>query len=309
VVSSFAPIWVLIGLGYLVGRAGVLGAAATDVLGRFVLLVAMPAALFGTLSRAPLAGFGLVGLLAFAASTFLVGSAGFALARWGLRRTLGEQTIAGMAAGYVNAGNLGIPVAVQILGDASFVAVVLLFQVLVLAPVVLCALDAGTGSRPGFRRVLTLPVRNPILLACVCGVAVHSAGWKLPDLVYHPVDLLGAAAVPLALVALGLSLHRRRGDHPDPPAGERRRLELIVVVGLKIVVQPAVAYLVGHVALGLDGAPLLAVVVCAALPTAQNTFVFARVYGLQSRLPRDSVVWTTAFSMITLTAVATLLSG
>ena len=334
-VSAFLPIWVLTAIGYVVGRTGVLGAAATDVLGRFVFLVAMPAALFSTLSRAPLSRFGGVGLLAFATSTFLVGGVAFAIARWRLRRTLGEQAIAGMASGYINAANLGIPVAVRILGDASFLAVVLLFQVLILAPLVLSALDldararariaaeptdsgldhdradAGAGTTRRARhlaRLVTLPLRNPILLACAGGVFVHSAGWHLPVLMRGVVDLLGGAAVPTALVALGLSLSRPPvlSDEPEMPG---RRSELLLIVVLKIVVQPLVAYGIAHLVLGLTGPQLLAVVICAALPAAQNTFLFARAYGVDSRLARDSVVASTGLSMITLTLAAALLTG
>lgn len=314
-VSAFLPIWILTAIGYAVGRTGVLGVAATDVLGRFVFLVAMPAALFATLSRAPLAQFGGVGLIAFAASAFVVGGVAFAIARWRLRRTLGEQAIAGMASGYINAANLGIPVAVQILGDTSFLAVVLLFQVLVLAPLVLSALDLDARGRADradplrrFGRLLSLPLRNPILLACVAGVGVHSAGCQVPELLRGPLDLLGGAAVPTALVALGLSLYRppSAADEPDLPG---RRSELLLIVALKIVVQPLVAYGIAHIVLGLDGRQLLAVVICAALPAAQNTFLFARAYGVDSRLARDSVVASTALSMITLTVAAALLTS
>jgi predicted permease len=347
VVSAFLPIWILTAIGYVVGRTGVLGAAATDVLGRFVFLVAMPAALFGTLSRAPLAQFGGVGLLAFATSTFVVGGVAFAIARWRLRRTLGEQAIAGMASGYINAANLGIPVAVRILGDASFLAVVLLFQVLILAPLVLSALDldarvragsaarqavaggpAEAGGRPAaagptvaggteaaaamgrarrWGRLISLPMRNPILLACAAGVLVHSAGWTVPGLLRGAIELLGAAAVPTALIALGLSLYRppALADEPDLPG---RGAELLLIVVLKIVAQPLLAYGIAHFVLGLNGPQLLAVVICAALPTAQNTFLFARAYGVDSRLARDSVVASTALSMITLTVAAALLT-
>lgn len=307
VLAAFAPIWALTAVGYLVGRSHVLGGAAVDVLGRFVFYVAMPAALLSLLTREPLTGFAGKGLAAFVISTFVVGGLGFALARHAFRRPLGDQAITGMAAGYVNAANLGIPVAVQVIGNASFLAVVLLFQVLVAAPIILALLDASTRESPArrWRRVLTLPLRNPILVACVVGVVVGSADLPVPDLLGEIVALLGAAAVPTALIALGLSLAPR----PEADGRPRRPVELTAVVGLKILVQPLLAYLLGRLVFDLDGPVLLAVVICAGLPNAQNTFIFARAYGADGRFARDTVVASTALSMITLTIAAALLSS
>ncbi|GAB3872404.1 hypothetical protein GCM10027610_137780 [Dactylosporangium cerinum] len=117
------------------------------------------------------------------------------------------------------------------------------------------------------------------------------------------VTLLGDAAVPSALVALGLSLVRT--DVADPvPA---RPVEVALSVLLKSCVQPAVCFLLARFVLDLHGAALFAAVLCSALPTAQNTFVFARAYGVDGRFPRDAVVASTAVSMVTLTVVAALL--
>jgi len=71
---------------------------------------------------------------------------------------------------------------------------------------------------------------------------------------------------------------------------------------LKLVAQPLVAWLVG-LALGLSRVELLALVVCAALPTAQNTYIFAREYGQGAPVARRTVVVTTAASMVTLALV------
>jgi len=307
VLAAFAPIWVLTLVGYLVGRTGVLGPAAVDVLGRFVFYVAMPAALVVTLTREPLTGLAGKGLAAFAVSTVLIGGLGFWLTRRVFRRPLGDQAIAGMLSGYINAANLGIPVAVQVLGNTAFIAVVLLFQLLVVAPAILGLLDAGTREAPRgrWRDILTLPIRNPVLVGCLVGVTIGASGWDPPELALDIVGLLGAAAVPTALIALGLSLT------PAPSTGEpaepARRVELGIIVALKTLAQPAVAYLAGRFIFGLGGAELLAVVICAGLPAAQNTFVFARAYGVDARFARNGVVLSTALSMATLTLTAVLL--
>ncbi|WP_371629009.1 AEC family transporter [Streptomyces sp. NBC_00341] len=328
--SAFAPIWLLTAAGYAVARSGLLGVHAEEVLGRFVFHVAMPAALFGMVSGSRPADFAHLSLVAFATATALVSAAGYGVARRFFGRGRAGAAVSGMASGYVNSANLGIPVAVRVLGDASFVAQVILFQVLLVSPVILTLLDSGTraGGGPdgrrtggGLRRMLTMPVRNPVIMASLLGVAVSAAGLRLPDALTRSCDLLGAAAVPTALITLGLSLHggpageavRAAGD--GSPAGGTGRAagdggrgagpaEVGASVALKTLAQPLTAFLVAGPLLGLPDHQVLAVVVCSALPTAQNAFIYAREYGQDTTLARNAVVASTVVSMFTLSFAA-----
>lgn len=326
--SAFAPIWMLTAIGYAVGRSGLLGAQAEAVLGRFVFHVAMPAALFTMVSGARLNTFANSSMVAFAAGTALVCGLGFLASGRLFGRGTADRAIGSMASGYVNSANLGIPVAVQVLGDASFVAQIILFQVLLVSPVILALLDSGTGTgtamgtgagakpRSGravvFRRMLTMPVRNPIIMASLLGVAVSALGLRLPQALTHSCDLLGAAAVPTALITLGLSLNARPAadDSPELPQQTARtvRAEVAVAVALKTLVQPLIALAVGGPLLHLPEHQLLAVVLCSALPTAQNAFIYAQQYGLDTRVARNAVVASTVVSMATL-SVATWALG
>src|SRR5690625_6597111 len=94
-------------------------------------------------------------------------------------------------------------------------------------------------------------------------------------------------AVPAMLLAYGVSL--RLG--PEPGAGSPARA-LTLVVGLQLLVQPALAYLIGF-ALGLQDTALFAVAVLAALPTAQNVFVVASRYDRGVVLARDAIFLST----------------
>ena len=303
--SAFVPIWLLTAVGYLAGRTGLLGDRAEDVLGRFVLQLAMPAALFGLTARTPLSAFANVSLLAFAAGTLLASLLGVAVGRWVFGRRPADQAIGAMAAGYVNAANLGIPVAVQVLGDATFIAPVLLFQVLLVTPVILAILEAGTagdgragraaGTRTG--RLLLLPLRNPVILGAGLGSLVSATGLPLPQAVRHSCDLLGGAGVPTALLVLGMSLHGR-----PVAGGTGRPAEIGASVVIKTLVQPLAAFAAGSLLLHLPDRQLLAVVVCSALPTAQNVFIYARRYELSTVLARKSVLYSTLLSMATLSA-------
>ncbi|WP_280721251.1 AEC family transporter [Kitasatospora sp. MAA4] len=291
--AAFVPIWILTAAGYLTARSGLLGEQAEAVLGRFVFHVAMPATLFTMLARTPLSSFASTAMIAFAAGTALVCALGLLAGRFLFHRPLADQAISGMTAGYVNSANLGIPVALQVLGDASFVAQVVLFQVLFVTPVILTLLDSGTT---GLRRMLTMPIRNPIIIASALGALFSATHLHLPAALTHSCDLLGAAAVPTALVTLGISLHGRG-------TGQRLTPEVGVAVLLKTLAQPLIALAAATLLLHLPPHQLLAVVLCSALPTAQNAFIYARQYNLSTTLARDSVMFSTLASMGTLSLI------
>lgn len=294
ILAAFAALWVIAAIGWLIGRFRLLGAGAETVLARLVFFVAAPALLFATLATTPVAGVFTAAFVPFVASTVIVALAAAAAARWRWRMARGEGTVATLSASYVNGGYLGIPIAAFVLGDVSYAVPVLLFQVLVFSPVALTLLDA----RPGLRGLLALPLRNPVIPACVLGFAVTVAGWSLPAEVLRPFELTGAAAIPLALLALGLSLGGARPLANGPDAEVR-----YVTVGAKVLLQPAIAYGIG-VLLGLEGVLLLAAVVMSGLPTAQNVFVFAARFARAPALARDTVVLSTLLAAASLVLIA-----
>lgn len=305
VLSGFAVIFVVIAIGYGLGRSRVLGEQGEFVLSRLVFYVATPALLFDSLAHADLSVIFSPTLAVAAATAFAVGIVHFVLARTTLRRAIPEATIGALAASYVNSANLGIPIAVFVLGDASFVAPLLLFQIVVYSPIALTMLDLTTGVRSSsWLETVTTPFKNPIVLAGVAGLAISITGWTPPAALTEPFRIVGGASVPGALLAFGISLYGvrvlQRGVAP------RREIALASV--LKIVVQPILAYLMGRFALGLDGHELFAVVVVAALPTAQNVFVYASRYQRGIVLARDTALVTTLASIPAIGLVAALLA-
>ncbi|MCB5169825.1 AEC family transporter [Streptomyces bambusae] len=302
---AFLPIWAITGLGWAAGRYDVLGPQAQSVLGRFAFSFAMPALLFLTLSRSRPADLVRPGVLVFALSLVAVFAVAQVIGLRVFRRGQGDRAIASMAAAHVNSANLGIPVAIHVLKDTSFVVTVALFQTLLVTPLILVLidLDVRRGARDRVRRLLSLPLRNPIVAASAAGLAVAALGRPLPAAVTDPLTMLSGAAVPAALFALGMSLHTR--TRPDAGGRAERR----VLVALKLAAQPAFAYAVGRWLFGLDGHALLSVVLVAGLPTAQNAFLFASEYRLDADLARDTVLMSTIGSMVSLSVITWLLAA
>jgi hypothetical protein len=304
-ITAFEPIWILTAVGYLAHRRGLLGENATAVLSRFVFHLAMPAALFLTLARTPLSRFDGKSLGAFAVRTAVAtGLTWYGASRFFGRKD-GERVIATMAGGYVNSANLGIPIALQLLGGVSFLVEVVLLQNMIVTPAILIALDrlADPAGRVRLRRIVTLPIRNPVLLGSGLGFVASAVHLQLPQVALTSLTPLSDAAVATALIALGASLYV-----PERQEAQRvNRPEVAFVTAVKLVVQPLVACLVGGLLLGLPRMQLLAVVVCAGLPTAQNTFIFAQEYRAGEMLASRVVLLSTLFSLGTLAAIAALI--
>ncbi|AOD22074.1 MULTISPECIES: AEC family transporter [Rhodococcus] len=305
VIAGFSVIFVIIAIGFTLGRLGTLGHEAQTVLSRLVFFVATPALLFDVLATSDLSVIFSPNLYIAAATAFAVAIVHFVVAKLWLRRAVPEATIGALCAGYVNSANLGIPIAVFVLGDASFVAPLLLFQIVVLSPIALTMLDLST-MRAGVSLLDTLlaPFKNPIVLAAAAGLAIAISEWTPPEALLQPFHLLGGASVPGALLAFGLSLQGVRVLEK----GTSPRRDIALASVLKILAQPVLAYLMGRFVFGLDGHALFAVVVVAALPTAQNVFVYASAYGRGTVLARDAALVTTIASIPAIGVTAALLA-
>jgi malonate transporter and related proteins len=300
---GFGIVAVVIAAGYLVGRLGILGEGALDVLSRAAFFVFSPALLFIVLGQADITQLfsDLLPVSALAAVVAL-GTYVF-LARAVLSRDLGSLTVGGLGASYVNSNNIGLPVAAYVLGDPALAAPVLLFQFIVLAPIALTVLDIAKTKTVSVVRILSQPVRNPLIIASALGVVVSATDATLPVLVTEPIELIGQAAIPTLLFALGLSL-----------AGQKlwqvrsERCESALATTIKLVWMPFVAWLAGRFLFELDAQALFTVVILASLPSAQNVFNYAQRYQVAVGLGRDTVVITTVLSLPVMLLVAYLLA-
>ena len=304
VVEGFATIGVVIGLGVLLAQLGVLDLAAQRMLSRLSFFVASPALMVTVLGRADVTSV-LSRSLVATASAVLVCTVLYLLAARAVWRKPAADTVIGtLSAVYVNAGNLGLPIAAYVLGDAALVAPTLLMQLLVLQPLALAVLDHAVSGR-GFSlaRALTRPLTNPLTVGSLVGLLLALTGVELPRAVEDPLVLVGGMAVPSMLLAYGISL--RLGPRPGHGTSA---VEIGYITVLKLVVQPLTAYVVGRFVLDLDAKALFAVTVLAALPTAQNIFVHATRYRRAEVLARDSIFVTTLLSVPAIATVAALLT-
>ena len=324
VLSGFAVIAVVVAVGWVCARTNVLGDGGQLVLNRMVFFVATPALLLDSLAQRDI-GDVLSEIFIVSAVTAVIVALIYVVVARGLLGRRGSTLVMGaMAASYVNSANLGIPIALYVLGDLAFVAPLMLFQVCLLQPVIIAIMDrlmtaeeaSPTGAtspggsstdgdtRSGALAALAQSARNPLIISGLLGLVLAALPWKLPERALEPIHLIGQASVPGALLVFGMSLYGvrvlERGVSP--------RTDVALVTVLKMIVQPVLAWGLG-LALGMEGHELFTVVVAACLPTAQNVLVVANRYGRGVLLARDSAVTTTVLAIPVLIGVAAFLAG
>lgn len=305
VLAGFFVVWCIILVGMFVGRRGVLGENARSVLSALTFFVASPALLFDTLSKASVHDIFAAPLLVAAVGAVATAALFFVIVRLLLKRSLAESLTSSMSASLANSANLGIPIAVYVLGNASYVAPLLIFQLAFFTPLFLMALDATTSThRTTPLSFVLMILRNPMIVGSGLGLAVAATGWQVPPLVMEPIHLIGGAAIPAMLLAFGMSLN---GSRPLQ-ASAGRRIDTLLACGFKLVVHPLLAYFFARFALQLEGQALFAVVVTSALPTAQNVFVIASRYRTGLAVAKDTVLITTVVAVPALIVVALLLT-
>lgn len=299
VLIGFAVIAFVIGVGWLLARLGVVTQDGRLVLNSTAFYAASPALLFTVLAEADVSVLFSSVLLVAVLAVVAVGLLSVVIVRLLGTKDPARLLLGANLAGYSNVNNIGLPVAVYVIGDAQFVGPMLMLQLLVLAPVLLGALDVLTAGSASIGRVLTQPLRNPMLIASALGALVAAFGIELPAPVLAPLEILGGAAVPLMLLAFGISLG---GERPLRPGTGRK--EVAVAVALKSLVMPAVAFVLARFAFGLSDDLVYACTIMAALPTAQNMVQYALRYRTAEVVARDTVLITTIASLPVMRVIA-----
>jgi malonate transporter len=306
VLNAALPLFALILIGFLCGWGGLFSTSATDNLNRFAVYLALPALMFLAMSKITPEQARQVGFaIAFAGGIAITFALGFALSRWRGHRLAGAS-IEGLVAGYSNVGFMGIPLCLLVFGPSSLPAAVIatLFTacVLFLIAIVIIEVDLHGGSSRWrtVRRVSVALFRNPLLLAPVTGMAVGLLGLPLPDPVERFASLLGAAASPTALVCIGLFLAQERGISNDT-------LSIGVLVGLKLLFQPAVTALLAFYVLQVPPLWSRSAVLLSALPIGSGPFTIAKLYGINPGVTSGAILVSHVVSVATVSILVAYL--
>ena len=299
------PFFAVIGLGFVAGRTRFFSVEATAYLTRFVFYFALSAMLFGfaanlDLSRVFSWAFVMAYLLASTFVWLLV--AGVAL----LRGTKPVEALIEAHCGVIgNVGFLGIPMLTLLLGPGAVgpVLLVLAVDLIVFSSVLTLGITGLRTGRmsPGILGLLAMGLlRNPMIVSVVLGLGWGAAGWALPGPVNEFLTLLGAAATPCALFAIGASLAGRNAE----------RLEIAAWLSFaKLVLHPAAVAVAAFVLFRVEPQAAAVMVAAAALPVAGNVFILAQHYGVAPQRVSTSILVSTAVSVLSVSAVIAWVTG
>jgi len=308
VVASLTPVFVLIGLGYLAGRMRWIRDEAVRDLSNLVFLLLIPALLFRTMSSVhfeeldwrPVGAYFLAALTLLAVSIvwrgFNRGSVVLALAG-----TFSNMVMLGITLVELAYGKPGLVTLLTVVSVHALIMLTLGSIVLELA----VAREARLGGErtphvletawSAFKGALIHPIPLPI----ISGLLFAQTGLALPAVIDKPLQLLGSAFGPIALVLVGVTLAL------TPMRGYLR--QALWVSASKNVFLPVMVGLSAW-ALGITGLPLTVLVVAAALPVGANVFLFAQRYEVAEQVTTAAMGLSTALALITLSLTMTLVS-
>jgi predicted permease len=309
VFQSLAPVFLLIGAGYIAGRRGWVGQGAVKDLSNLVFLLLIPALLFRTMSTVHIEQLDLrpIGAYFTAAGLLLAVS----IAGRGFNR---RSVVLALAGTFSNLVMIGITLVGLAYGQAGLVTLLTLVSVhallLLTAGAVVLELAAARelaqqgGAAPRLAATAWSAVKgsviHPIPLPIACGLLFAQTGWTLPAVVDKPLQLLGNAFGPLSLVLVGISLVH------SPLAGQGG-LALRVALSKNLVL-PALVGLSAWL-WGIDGLAFTVMVVAAGLPTGANVFLFAQRYRVVQELTTAITGVSPLLALFTLTLVMSFLSS
>jgi malonate transporter len=302
------PVFGVMVIGYGAAWLGFFGEQSHRVLTRFVFNFAIPALLFRSLATTdlpPVLPWG--HLLSYYLSVLVCMALGMAAGRLIRGRKLDGQTIVGLNAGFGNAVLVGVPLVLTAFGDKATLPLFLIiaFHSVLLTSAGTLLIEISHGSRAGLKglplSVAKAMATNPIVVSLILGLAMAASGLPFPKAANDIARLLGSAAAPCALFAMGATLPQYR------IAGNL--LESIVVTTIKLVVHPAIVWALATYVFAVEPLYCQVAVILAATPVGVNAYILATRYNVGIATSTTAIFLTTAGSMVTLSAVLYLLLG
>lgn len=310
-INILAPIFGLIALAYASRKVNVLGPSAYVELNRYVASLALPALIFDNVAHVTPSSLDRPGFVAsFIVGALLVFAVPLFFARDG--RAFGDRALDGLSGCYPNTGYIGFPLAFLAYGPASApgatIAAVLTSCVLFGLAIALLEWDLHRGHAFGaaVMKVGKSLLTNPIVVAPILASTVTTGWLELPAAADRVIKLLAASAGPCALVAHGLFLARDDPSNARPWVAATRPRPLLLV-SLKLLVQPLITALLAVYAFGLTGLDAQLVVILSALPTGTGAFMLADVYKRDLAVTSTTIMASTILSALTLSLCLTLL--
>ena len=279
--SPVVPVFFLIALGFAFARWKKISLSSVT---EIIVYLGTPSLVFTSLARKPIYAGDLAvllsGILGIYAGVGLLIRIYFQVFRF---RSRGFA----LPALFMNAGNMGIPLALFAFGEAGMQRATLIF-------VIATCLQYSLGLYVLIGRShWTETFRLPLIYAAIAGLAANLCAVPVPDLLFQPLSMLGQATIPLMLVSLGYRLH----DVASLRWGHALGGALVRIVGGFAAASLAVTLI------GAEGVNRQVLLLYGCLPAAVVNFVLTEKYRQDPELAASIVVLSTLISVITIPIV------
>lgn len=302
IINVALPVFAIMLAGYLAGRFRLLGEEGSSTLNTFVYWFAMPPVLFLSMAQVPLDEiFNWPFIWTFAlgmAATALVAAV---IARFAFPNSFAGLTLHALTGTFANTGYIGIPLFLAAYGPQGVLPAVITtaFNSAIIIGLAILLVEYGAGGASGPMKALRDAViavfKGPLFLAPLAGILWQWFGLPLPVPLVNFGELMGAAAGPCALFAMGLFLVGK------PVSSGVTEVGWLVV--LKLVVHPAVTWLLAVYVFALDAELTRGAVLMAALPTGALSFIVAQRYGIFVQRSSAAILVTTLVSVVTVSGL------
>ena len=302
--DTILPLFGIMVAGYAAGRFGLLPQGASAALSRFTFMAALPALVFVSLSRVPVAEFfdwPFLGALGGGMAITYAFSA--AVARFAFPGSLTALGLHGLTAMFSSTAYIGLPLLLIVYGEAATVPGIIgaVITGVVFYPVAIVLAEIDTGGGNAVRAPLIGVLKNPVLLATAAGLAASAAGIPIPAPVTTFCELLGGAFIPCALFSAGLFIVGATVE------GDAKEIGWLVFV--KLALHPLITWWLAYHVFELEGILPAIAVIQAALPSGVPVFVLAQQYGTYVARSNAVIVISTALSVLTLSGLLIFLGG
>jgi malonate transporter and related proteins len=298
------PFFALIGLGYWAGRTRFFTADATAYLTKFVFYFALSAMIFRFAANLSLAEVFNARLVA----GYLWGTAfvyGIATAVAFLRRLdVPTAAIEAQCAAIGNVGFLGIPMMVLLFGETAIgpMMLVLATDLVVFSSLIVILINGGRDGRLTWATMGTIAtglLKNPMIVSLVLGLAWSALTLPIPAPMNEFLSILGGAATPGALFAIGASLASKSAE----------RVEIALWLSFsKLVLHPVLVAFGTLILFPIDTYSAMVVISAAALPVAGNVYMLAQHYGIAPHRVSAAILLSTVLSILTVPLVIAWIS-
>lgn len=307
ILNVIVPVFAIVALGYSAVRWKLYPAAGVHGLVAFVNNFATPILLFRAMSSADFSTAfnpAIIGPFYVGAIVSLVVGAFLARRFFGARP--GESISSGFSAMFTNTVLIGLPLLHRAYGDQAMPVVYSIIGLhaptLITLAMLVMELTRRDGGNVATALAQALPriLRNPLLIGIACGLAFNFLGFSQPEPLDAFTSMMAQAVLPAALFGLGGALNEYRLADSWAQAA--------AMSGLKLLIHPAIAWVLMVPILHVDPHMARYGVLLAAMPSGINTYVFATYYHRAVDVATNTILITTVGSVLSVSLWLYLLS-